>query len=204
MANTSRPNGFRFVGMADGASPNGAINMYLCPSADGTAIFVGDAVKSGGTAGAAGVFVNGQDMEGIPTIAQAAATDVLRGVVVGFLPLQSDLTVLHRVASTNRVALVCDAPNALFEAQEDGLGAALVAADIGENVDLIVNAGSTVTGQSGMLLDSSTHATTSAQFRIMGLLKRVDNVLGTGLAGSSFAKFLVMINKHELKSTTGV
>lgn len=197
MANTNRPNGFRFVGMADGASPNGAVNQYLVPAADGTALFVGDAVKAGGTTGAAGVTVNGQDMEGVPTVIQAAAGDQLRGVVVGFLPLQSDLTVLHRVASTNRVALVCDSPNAIFEVQEDSLGAALAAVDFGENADIIVNAGNTTTGQSGMMLDSSDHKTATAQIRILSLVKRPDNAIG------ALAKILVMINEHDLKSTTG-
>jgi hypothetical protein len=50
----------------------------------------------------------------MPTIAVAAAGDTLRGVVVGFLPKQSDLTVLHREASTNRIALVVDDPNVVF------------------------------------------------------------------------------------------
>jgi hypothetical protein len=58
----------------------------------------------------AGVVVNGQDVSGMPTVAVAAAGDTLRGVVVGFLPKQSDLTVLHREASTNRIALVVDDP----------------------------------------------------------------------------------------------
>src|SRR3954465_2181440 len=115
MANTSRPTGLRPVSTLAGALWNGQVNMYLCPAADGTAVFVGDAVKSGGTAGAAGVIVNGQDVEGIATIAEAAAGDAIRGVVVGFLPKQSDLTVLHREASTNRIALVVDDPNVVYE-----------------------------------------------------------------------------------------
>lgn len=198
MANTSRQQGLRFVAMADGASPNGAVNQYLVPSGDGVAMFVGDPVKSGGTAGAAGVTVNGQDCEGMPTVATAAAGDTLRGVCVGFLPNQSDLTILHRVASTNRIALVCDSPNAIFEVQEDSGGAATAAIDVGENADILYTAGSTVTGQSKVELDSSDHKTATAQLRILGFVKRPDNAIGTN------AKLLVMINEHELKSTTGV
>jgi hypothetical protein len=198
MANTSRPNGLRPVSMITGAPWTGVVNQYLCPSSDNAAIYVGDPVKSGGTAGAAGVFVNGQDVEGMPTIAVAAAGDALRGVVVGFLPKQSDLTVQHREVSTNRIALVVDDPNVVFEVQEDSLGAATAAVDVGENADIIYAAGSATTGQSGVMLDSSDHKTGSAQLRILGFVKRPDNNIGTN------AKLLVTINEHELKSTTGV
>lgn len=198
MANLSRPNGLRPVKTLNGAPWNGQVHMYLCPSADGTAIYVGDAVKSGGTAGAAGVFVNGQDVEGMPTIARCAAGDTIRGVVVGFLPKQSDLSVLHREASTNRIALVVDDPNVVFEIEEDAVGGALSATEVGENADLVATAGSATTGQSGMVLDSSDHKTATAQLRILGFVKRPDNAIGAN------AKVLVLINEHELKSTTGV
>lgn len=198
MANTDRPFGLRPVSYLNGSPWNGQVNMYLVPSSDATAIYVGDPVKSGGTAGAAGVVVNGIDVEGMPTIAVAAAGNTLRGVVVGFLPKQSDLTVLHREASTNRIALVVDDPNVVFEVQEDSGGAATAAVDVGENADILYTAGSSTTGQSAVELDSSTHVTTSAQLRILGFVKRPDNAIGTN------AKLLVKINEHELASTTGV
>lgn len=198
MANTDRPFGLRPVSYLNGSPWNGQVNMYLVPSSDASAIYVGDPVKSGGTAGAAGVVVNGIDVEGMPTIAVAAAGNTLRGVVVGFLPKQSDLTVLHREASTNRIALVVDDPNVVFEVQEDSGGAATAAVDVGENADILYTAGSSTTGQSAVELDSSTHATTSAQLRILGFVKRPDNAIGTN------AKLLVKINEHELASTTGV
>ena len=40
---------------------------------------------------------------------------------------------------------------------------------IGENCDLVSGTGDTVTGVSGMLLDISTHATTTFNFRIVGI-----------------------------------
>lgn len=198
MANTDRPFGLRPVSMLSGAPWNGQVNMYLVPSSDGTAIYVGDPVKSGGTAGAAGTVVNGQDCEGMPTIAVAAAGDTLRGVVVGFLPLQTNLETLHRAASTARIALVVDDPNVVFEVQEDSGGAATAAVDVGENADILYTAGSATTGQSAVELDSSSHVTSSAQLRILGFVKRPDNAIGTN------AKLLVLINEHELKSTSGV
>jgi hypothetical protein len=198
MANIDAPKGAIPVKHLDGSPWNGMVNMYLVPSADGTALFVGDFVKSHGSAGAEGLVVNGQDVWGMPTVIQAAAGDALRGVVVGFLVNQADPSVRHRVASTNRVALVADAPDLVFEIQEDSDGAALAVTDIGENADIVVAAGSATTGRSAMELDSSTHATTSAQLRILGLVKKPDNAIGTN------ARLLVSINEHELKSTTGV
>lgn len=200
MPNKDVVNGFKPVQHLDGSPFNGKVNMYLLPSTNGTATFIGDAVKSGGTAGAAGVTVYGQDVEGMPTIAQAAATDTLRGVVVGFLPNQTNLEQRHRVSSQNRIALVVDSPNVIFEIQEDSVGGALAATAVGANVDVVVAAGNTTTGLSGMEIDSSgvETSTTSAQLRILGMVKKPDNALGTN------AKWLVVINEHELKSTTGV
>lgn len=181
--------------MITGAPWNGQVNMYLCPSADATAMFVGDAVKSGGTAGAAGVIVNGQDVEGMATIATAAANNVCRGVVVGFLPKQSDLTVLHREASTNRIALVVDDPMVVYEIEANGVGVA--AADVGANADFVATAGSTLTGQSAFVLNTASIATTAGlNLRILGLVKRPDNALGTA------DKVWVTLNSHEFH--TGV
>jgi hypothetical protein len=198
MPNIDAPRGAIPVMHLDGSPWNGKVNMYLVPSADATALFVGDFVKSHGSAGAEGLVVNGQDVWGMPTVIQAAAGNTLRGVVVGFLPNQSDLSVRHRVASTNRIALVADGPDVVFEIQEDSDGGALAVTDIGENADIVVGTGSSTTGQSAMELDSSTHTTGSANLRILGLVKKVDNGIGTN------AKFLVVINEHELKSTSGV
>lgn len=198
MANTSKPTGLKPVAYLNGAKWNGVVNMYLCPSTDGTAIFVGDAVKSGGTAGAAGVTVNGLDVEGMATIAVAAAGNVCRGVVVGFLPKQSDLTVLHREASTNRIALVVDDPNVIFEIEANGVGVAAV--DVGANANFVATAGSTTTGVSAFVLDSSSVNTTNTlNLKILGLTKRPDNAIGTS------DKVNVLLNSHEFRTgVTGV
>ena len=199
MANADIVRGAFPVGHLHGGPFNGKVNMYLCPSGDSTAVFIGDFVKRGGSAGAAGTVVYGQDVEGMPTVIQAAATDTLIvGVVVGFLPNQDNLNLRYRVASTNRIALVADAPDTVFEIQEDGEVAALTADEVGENADIIVAAGNTTTGLSGMELDSSDHKTATAQLRILGLAKRADNALGTN------AKWNVVINEHAYKTTTGV
>lgn len=189
MANVNRPNGLRPVKHLDGSPYNGAVNRYLIPASDSTATFVGDAVKSGGTA----------DADGVPTIAQAAAGDTLRGVIVGFEPDPTNLSGNYRAASTARYALVADAPDLVFEVQEDAVGGALAITAVGNNADLVVGSGNTSSGASGMQLDSSTAATTTAQLRVLGFSQDPKNEVGV-----ANAKVLVAINEHELKSTAGV
>ena len=196
MANADIVRGAVLVGHALGAGFTARVRRYLHPSSDGTAVFMGDFVKSGGTA---------DSVTGLPTIIQAAATDTLRGVVVGFDKVDgvaigsTNLSANHCPASTAMYVHVCDDPYAVFEIQEDAVTACTALIDIGENADIIVAAGNTTTGLSGMELDSSDHKTATAQLRILGFSQKVDNT-----PASDHAKLLVMINEHELKSTSGV
>lgn len=208
MANVDRPFGLLPVKNGNGSPWSGLINMYLVLATDSTAIYVGDPVKLGGTSGAAGVFVNGQPCEGMPTISRCldgtGTTDTPVGVVVGFLPKQSDLSIRHREASTSRIALVCDDPNAIFEAQEDADTTPLAAADIGQNIQFTTTAGSTITGQSAVELDSTSKAaTTTHPLRLVQLSNRPDNAFNTAGAGSDNAKFLVRWNIHAFKGNSG-
>ncbi len=197
MANTDRPNGLRPLRYRSGAPYNGAVNMYLVPAADNTALFVGDLVKPYTAGGTAGVFVNGIDCEGMNTCVQSAAGDVSVGVVVGFLPNQADLSVKHRVASTNRIALVADDPNLVFEIQEVSGGTAFTSTEVGLNANVVVGAGNATTGVSGMELNNSGENTTATlNCRIIGLVKRPDNNYG------EHAKWEVTVESHSFK--TGV
>ncbi len=199
MANVNSPFGLRLVGHMSGAPYSAKVNRYVHVSGDSVAVFIGDVVKSGGTSLVMG---NG---EVLPTIAQAAAGDLPRGVVVGIDPISSvavgseNLNRSHCPASTQMVLMVCDDPDAIFEVQEDAVGATTALIDIGENADIVVGSGSTVTGMSAMQLDSSTHNTTSAQLRILGFVNSKDNT-----PASANAKLLVKFNEHEFLGTTGV
>ena len=200
MANSDTPFGARPVGHLDGSPWNGKVNMYYVPATYGTILGIGDFVTGDADGGAAGVTVNGIDVEGMPSIARAAAGDVtLQGVIVGFLPLQTDLTKLHNPASTARIALVCDAPDVVYEIQEDSDTSYLKVTEVGQNADLITAVDAdTVTGRSKFEIDSNTHVSTTAQLRLLGLAKRPGNILG------SFAKWLVVINEHTYKTTTAI
>lgn len=81
--------------------------------------------------------------------------------------------------------------NILYEIQEDSDGGALTADNVGQNAELLVQAGS-AQGISGTELDSSTAATTAGHdLKIMRLVRREDNAIGEN------AKWLVKINNHQ-------
>lgn len=186
MANSNAPTGFRPVKYRSGAPYNGAANMYFVPASDGTALYIGDPVIIAGSA----------DANGLATVTRATAAggNAITGTVVGIVPSPT-ITTKHRPASTAAYVLVADDPNLVFECQEDAVGGALAAADVGLNADMIAGSGSTVTGLSGFQLDTSTKATTNTlQWRIEGFVQRVDNEI------SANAKVLVRLN---LPTTTG-
>jgi hypothetical protein len=164
--------------MADGSPFNGATNLAYVPSTDATALYIGDPVKLAGSA----------DTAGVPSVTRCAASDTISGVVVGFQDATSMLAG-YGAASTNRYVLLSRGQDILYEIQEDAVGGAIAAADIGLNADIIVAAGSSYSKDSGVMLDTSTKATTvTLPLRIVGLAQRPDNDL------SANAKVLVTLN----------
>ncbi len=198
MANVARQNGATPVGTLTGAKWTDSVVPMLC--ADSTAIYVGDFVKSGGTAGAAGKFVYGINCEGMSTVSVHAAGNTPVGVVVGFSPLQSDPTQLYRAASQARIAYVCTDPNVIMEMSDAASGGtALAATQVGNNFDPVYAAGSTTTGRSASYIDNTdASGTSTANLRLLGLVPRPDNAMGFS------ARWYVMFNEHEFKTTTGV
>lgn len=149
-------------------------NLYTVPASDGTALYVGDVVE----------LVNTMDTGGqLKTVRKMGAdTNVPVGVVVGFLPDPDDLyTPNYRKASTLRTVIVADdLINTVFQAQEDAVGGSVAAATIGEmqNISIIYAAGSSYTGMSGTMLDSSTVLTTALNFKLIGVARLQNNVAG--------------------------
>lgn len=191
MPNLNTPMGLRPVGGIGGGVYSGKISQYSVPAGDATAIFVGDPVKLAGTS----QFINGQVFA---DVAQAATGNTIVGVVVGVLADTRD-SLLYRAASTQRIVLVNDDPNALFEVQQVTGGTAITANDVGLNVNFVVGSGSTFTGQSGVTLDNTTEATTNTlDLKIVGMPNRADNDVGTAVGtGADASKFYVRINRHQ-------
>jgi len=190
MANVSRIVGAEWIGSLMGYPVNAKVTPCLYLATNGVASFIGDFVKSTGTDAA----YPQTDMR-YPVVAQAAATETLRGFIVGFAPDPTDLSNMYRKASTLRLAYVCDDPYALFILQRDGTSAAT---DIGKNGDIVVGAGNTITSMSGMYL-SATLASGTAQIRVIATVPALQNAMTT-----TYTKYICMINEHEFKSTTGV
>lgn len=196
MANVNRVNGFQPAKTITGAPWNGQATKYVVAAADTTALFVGDLVKLSGATGTG-------DYLGIRGVTQAAASDAVVGVVVGFDIVPDSLnTPQYRAASTQRGVMVVDDPNVLFVAQEDGVTTPIAMADVGLNVNFIVAAGSTVTGASGMQIDSNTTTTTATMtLKLIEPLLVSNNELTT--SGQSYTRWVVKINNHQLGASTG-
>lgn len=183
MSSVSRINGFRPVKTTTGAPYNGQANVYFMAAGDSTVVMVGDAVKIAGDARAA---------TGVATVTRCGATDIPVGVVVGILfsgvgdsqnmPPVTDLnTPVYRRASTDRYVLVADDPSLIYEVQYAGtsVAAATITANVGQNGQFTTTAGSTVSGSSGMQLDSTGLATTATlPLKIVGFPNRPDNIPG--------------------------
>ncbi len=91
------------------------------------------------------------------------------------------------------VAHVYDDPFIVYEIQEDGAGGAAGLAAIGSTADLVLTAGSTLTGQSKFELDSS-DVGTGANLFILDIVDRADNETGVN------AKFHVLLNEHSYRN----
>lgn len=199
MANTNRPIGFRPVKTVNGASWNEQANVYYVPTGDTSAYYIGDVVKSAA----------GADANGVPQIAKATGTDVLRGVVVGVLAsvpygvsLQGatlDLASTFAPATKTRdyYVLVVDDPAIIFEVQGDATATNQVAANSNKNASLTI-ATPTAPGQwSATVISSATIATTNTlNIKLMGLVQKPGNGFG------AYARWLCKINLHELSGGT--
>ena len=171
MANVDAPFGFRPINR-DGSPYNGATFRAVFASGDGTATFIGDAVKLAGTS-----------IDGYPTVVQATANAPVLGVVTAFEANPSSLSDQYRKASTQRFCQVASAEDGYFEVQCDDDGTATAITDVGLNANFIVAAGDTAYGTSKMELNSDSTGVTDVplDLQIVALVDRPDNLLsGTG------------------------
>ena len=202
MANTSRISGFRPVKHLNGSPYNGQANIYYVASA-ADEILVNDVVKHGGTT----------DANGIPTADLCGATDVPIGIVVGVMHSKFDpaggmttgSTALDLPAAAQIAAsgagyiLVADAADIVMEVEASN--GTPQASDVGLNASHANGTRTSSTVVSPAYLDFGTEATTSTlNFQILGLVRRVDNEMGAS------AKLHVRFNRHQYNSvgTTGI
>jgi len=180
-------------------------NYYYIPSSYGTALFIGDPVIKTGTSNTANVLGDGRPFAAgsLPEINKVTAGDAnkVTGVIIGFLANPLNLNIAYNPASTERVAIVADSPLQEFQIQEETAGTALAVTAVGLNANVAFSeSGSTVTGLSGVELDTSTPATDATfQLKILRLVDAPDNAIG------QHAKWRVKINNHtEANVTSGI
>ena len=194
MANKDIISGFTPIGTLSGADYHGKMRRVVFAVGDAVAAFPGDLVKLTGTTDATGK---------IPVVAQSAAADASIGVLVSLEPDFTDegsLNTNYREALTARTGYVLFGQDVLYKIQEDSDGNAIEITEAGFNCDVVVGSGNTITGASGMELDSDSAANTSTlNVRLHHVFDAPDNALGDN------AEWVVSINaSQEALNQTGV
>jgi hypothetical protein len=183
MANVNKPSGLRPVGTFGSAGYAGRIETFYVPSTDSTAIGLGDPVTLAG----------GLHTDGTPIATRATAAAVTCGVMVGVVPIPTDLTVNYRKASTSMYILVDTDPNTIYEIQEDSDGGYVALASGTQNAPYILGTVDTATGNGETVLDSSSVAANAAlDLLILRPSDAVDNEFP-----ANYAKWLVKLNLHQ-------
>lgn len=196
MPNVNKPSGLSPVKYLGGADWDGKVNIYAIAAANTNAFVPGDPVVPDG----------GADAYGIPTVtlATVGANPVIGSVVNigtnakgGPYIDPNNLSLTSRPSGAQSVVYyvaVADDPFIIYEAQEDSVGGALTAADAFRNIALVAGSPATGVKVSGWMIDSSDAGATTSNVKLLGLVQRLDNAFG------NFAKWLVLINNHPLKS----
>jgi len=201
MPNTDTPFGLRPVQHRNGAPYSGACKPYYIQSDYATALFIGDPVVITGAVNTAAVSAPGVGSFPVGALQSVNKATVganpITGVIVGFAGRQDSLT--YNAASTERIVLVCDDPEVLYEIQTD---ATWTPASVGLNAGLIyTHSGSTITGRSGAELDSGTTTapavTAGLQLKVRGFVNREDNDMA-----SANSKLLVQINNSTIATAS--
>lgn len=205
MPNVNRPSGFRPVRHLNGAPWNGQAEVFAIAAADATAIGVGDLVKM-----VAGVDVGTPPTSTVTPVVLpgygqvtrvAANTDIPAGVVIGFIPNYSNLSIpsqYHAASSGLRYALVSIDPTVVYEVQAN---AAVTLATIGgKNSTYTLGAVVASTGISGMQFDVSQIGTTATlPLKVLQVAPRADYDV-TDLTN---VKLWVTLNSNTYAEGTG-
>jgi len=192
----SAPYGLVPVNSLDGKPYAGAFRQIPVAVGFGTAIFYGDTVKIGS--------------DGYLVKSTTTNSGTIVGVCVGGQYTNSSGQLVQGQyipasisTSTNEaVAYVVDDQQALFKVAVVTSGTTMGTAsraDVGSNVALVLNAGSTTTGDSAFAV-TLTGAGTTATIP----LRVIDVVPATATSTGVYTELLVKINAHQYNNTTGV
>ena len=192
----SAPYGLDPINSLDGKPYAGAIRQIPVAAGFGTAIFNGDTVQIDGT---------GYLIKSTSTNAGTIVGVCLGGQYVNSNGQTVQGQYIPALASTSgnpAYAYVVDDQQALFKVAVVTSGTTMGTAsraDVGSNVALVLNAGSTTTGNSAFAV-TLTGAGTTATIP----LRVIDVVPETASAPGVYTELLVKINAHQYNNTTGV
>ena len=190
------PYGLVPINRIDGMPYAGAIRQIPVAAGFGTAIFDGDTV-----------VINS---DGVLVKSTTTDSGNIVGVCVGGQYVNSSgqtiqgqfIPALASTASNPALAYVVDDPMALFKVAVVTSGTTMGTAGrtvVGSNLPLVLNPGSTTTGNSAFAVTlTGAGATATIPVRV------IDVVPETATAADSFRELLVKINTHQYNNTTGV
>ena len=191
----SAPYGLVPVNSLDGKPYAGAIRQIPVAAGFATAIFNGDTVK----------IVNGYLVKSTTTDSGTIVGVCMGGQYVNSSGQTVQGQYIPAAASTSTnlaYAYVVDDQQALFKVAVVTSGTTMGTAsraDVGSNVPLVLNAGSTTTGDSAFGV-TLTGAGTTATIP----LRVIDVVPETATSAGVYTELLVKINTHQYNNTTGV
>ena len=192
----SAPYGLEAVNSLDGKPYAGAIRQIPIAAGFGTAIFNGDTVQ---------INADGYLIKSTSTNAGTIVGVCMGGQYVNSSGQTVQGQYIPALASTSAnpaYAYVVDDQQALFKVAVVTSGTTMGTAsraDVGSNVALVLNAGSTTTGNSAFAV-TLTGAGTTATIPI----RVIDVVEQTATAAGVYCELLVKINAHQYNNTTGV
>ena len=192
----SAPYGLDPVNSLDGKPYAGAIRQIPVAAGFGTAIFNGDTVQ---------IDASGYLIKSTSTNAGTIVGVCLGGQYVnssGQTVQAQYIPASISTAANPAYAYVVDDQQALFRVAVVTSGTTMGTAsraDVGSNVALVLNAGSTTTGNSAFAV-TLTGAGTTATIP----LRVIDVVEQTATAPGVYTELLVKINAHQYNNTTGV
>ena len=192
----SAPYGLEAINSLDGKPYAGAMRQIPIAAGFGTAVFNGDTVQ---------INSDGYLIKSTSTNAGTIVGVCMGGQYVNSSGQTVQGQYIPALASTSAnlaYAYVVDDQQALFKVAVVTSGTTMGTAsraDVGSNVALVLNAGSTTTGNSAFGV-TLTGAGTTATIP----LRVIDVVEQTATAAGVYCELLVKINVHQYNNTTGV
>lgn len=192
----SAPYGLKPINSIDGKPYAGAFRQIPVAAAFATAVFSGDTVAI--------------DSTGYLVVSSTTNSGAIVGVVVGGQYVNSSgqtvqgqyIPALASTSTNLAYAYVVDDPMALFKVAVVSSGTTMSSAGrtvVGTNLALVLNAGSTTTGDSAFAVTLTGAGTTSTI-----PIRVIDVVPETATAADTYTELLVKINTHQYNNTTGV